>query len=264
MEKLRAVLVDLNGTLHVGDQVVGDAVAALQRLRASETPVRFVSNTSKESKQALLARVKRLGLDVREEELFTSLTAVRAEVDRRGLRNPLLLLSPSAREDFEARNLPEDQEHDGVVVGLAPDQMHYEALDRAFKALQRGTPLLAAHKGRYLATSDGGIKIGPGAFVSALEYASDTEAIVLGKPSRGFFMQALASFGIPDLALEEVAMIGDDVRDDALAAKEHGLLGVLARTGKYTSGDESKHSSAPDVVVDDFAHFVDLLLEARK
>lgn len=263
MEKLRAVLIDLNGTLHVGDQVIGESIAALNRLRASNFAIRFVSNTSKESKRSLLDRVHKIGLDVREEELFTSLSAVRAEVDRRGLKNPLLLLSDSAKEDFktisdeEADKLP----HDGVVIGLAPTQMHYKALDTAFKALHsdQNVPLLAAHKGRYLASKEG-INIGPGAFVAALEYSSDREAVVLGKPSRGFFMQALASFAMPDLQLDQVAMIGDDVRDDVLAAKEHGLFGVLAQTGKYKPGDETKHGQEPDLLVSDFASFVDQLL----
>lgn len=46
---VRALLVDLSGTLHVGDEATPGAAAALQALRQAGIAVRFVSNTSKES-----------------------------------------------------------------------------------------------------------------------------------------------------------------------------------------------------------------------
>jgi len=50
----------------------------------------------------------------------------------------------------------------------------------------------------------GGLSLGPGGFVSALEYAADCQAEVVGKPQSSFFLSALGSS-----KPEEAIMIGD-------------------------------------------------------
>ena len=68
-----------------------------------------------------------------------------------------------------------------------------------------GAKLVATHKSRYFETQDG-LAIGPGAFVTALEYASGKEAIVVGKPSPTFYQSVMKDFTCPP---SEVVMIGD-------------------------------------------------------
>ena len=73
------------------------------------------------------------------------------------------------------------------------------------RLLLQGCPLIAIHKVRYYKRGDG-LALGPGPFVSALEYASDTRAEVVGKPEPMFFQQALQDLGC---AAENAVMIGD-------------------------------------------------------
>ena len=57
--------------------------------------------------------------------------------------------------------------------------------------------------------------------VAALEFATGVRATVLGKPARAFFregIRALPGPGSP-LPADEVAMVGDDVETDVLAAQ---------------------------------------------
>lgn len=48
--------------------------------------------------------------------------------------------------------------------------------------------------------------LGPGPFVTGLEYATDTKATVVGKPEKGFFLEALRDL---NCSPEEAVMIGD-------------------------------------------------------
>ena len=59
-----------------------------------------MTNTTKESKKVLLARLLNIGFDIREDQVFTSLTAARNLIDKRKL-SPLLLVDDKALEDFE-------------------------------------------------------------------------------------------------------------------------------------------------------------------
>ena len=94
---IRAILIDLSGTLHIGNTPTPGAVEALHRLRhaASAPPFRFCSNTSKESGVALGGRLRGMGFEVRAEsasccgdvrEVWTSVGAVRRRVEERGLK----------------------------------------------------------------------------------------------------------------------------------------------------------------------------------
>ncbi|XP_010162612.1 haloacid dehalogenase-like hydrolase domain-containing protein 2, partial [Antrostomus carolinensis] len=93
-----------------------------------------------------------------------------------------------------------------------------------------GAPLIAIHKARYFKKKDG-LALGPGPFVTGLEYATDTKATVVGKPEKTFFLEALRG---TDCAPEEAVMIGDDCRDDVGGAQNAGMRGILVRTGKYS------------------------------
>ncbi|XP_044520786.1 haloacid dehalogenase-like hydrolase domain-containing protein 2 [Gracilinanus agilis] len=249
---LKAVLVDLSGTLHIEDAAVPGAQKALKRLRAAPVTIRFVTNTTKESKEDLLERLRRLNFDIYEHEIFTSLTAARNLVREHQVR-PMLLVDDRALAEFRgiAVNDP-----NAVVVGLAPHCFNYEVLNQAFRLLLNGAIFIAIHKARYYKREDG-LALGPGPFVAALEYATDTKAIVVGKPEGKFFLEALRGL---DCTPEEAVMIGDDCRDDIGGAQSIGMLGILVKTGKYRKDDEGKITPPPHLVCDNFPEAVEHIL----
>jgi len=202
-----------------------------------------------------LCRLEKIGFDIHLDEVFTSLTAARREVEQESLR-PFLLLEESATEDFAgvARDNP-----NSVVVGLAPSMFDYEHMNTAFRLLLGGGKLIAIHKARYFESGDG-LALGPGPFVSALEFASGREAEVVGKPEPTFFNSVLREMGCD---ATEVVMIGDDVLNDIHGAQEVGMKGLLVRTGKYRAGDETSITPPPFAVCDDFAEAVDLIINSE-
>uniref|UniRef100_A0A7N9ATT6 Haloacid dehalogenase-like hydrolase domain-containing protein 2 n=1 Tax=Mastacembelus armatus TaxID=205130 RepID=A0A7N9ATT6_9TELE len=206
------------------------------RLRQASVAVKFVTNTTKESKRILLERLQRLNFDLQEKEIFTSLSAARSLLEQKEHR-PLLLVDDSALEDFTGIDTSEPN---AVVVGLAPDHFNYKALNKAFRMILDGAPLIAIHKARYYKRKDG-LALGPGPFVTGLEYATDCKAIVVGKPEKTFFTQ--------------------DARDDVGGAQNAGMLGILVKTGKYREGDENKISPPPHLTCDSFPDAVEHILK---
>ncbi|XP_049798008.1 haloacid dehalogenase-like hydrolase domain-containing protein 2 isoform X1 [Schistocerca nitens] len=252
-KRVRLVLIDLSGTLHIEDEPTPGAVDALKRLQQSSLSLRFVTNTTKESRARLHGRLTKIGFTVRPEDILSSLWAARELVERRGLR-PLLLLDAQAEEDFAGLGAPGEDEADSVLVGLAPDKFNYEELNTAFRVLNKGGPLIAIHQGRYYKRSDG-LALGPGPFVKGLEYATNVKPEVVGKPTELFFRTALG--GVP---ADEAVMIGDDVRDDIDGAQQVGIRGYLVQTGKYRPGDETTINPPPHSVVPSFAEAVEKIL----
>src|ERR1700683_3991183 len=87
---IRAILIDLSGTLHIGNTPTPGAVEALQRLRHAAVPFRFCSNTSKESTAALRGRLSGMGFEVRsedpKEEVWTSIGAIKRRLETKQIK----------------------------------------------------------------------------------------------------------------------------------------------------------------------------------
>ncbi|KAG2336809.1 hypothetical protein BDR05DRAFT_1063544 [Suillus weaverae] len=281
---IRALLIDISGTLMIGSTPTPRAVRALAELRRSGFPFRFCSNTSKESTSVLQKRMLDAGFDVQtgeSPELWTSLKAVQSLIRSRGLRRPYFLLSEPAKDECISAGLYDpDVPYDAVIVGLAPTLFDYDHLNSAFRILvgerdsrkrcdedpKASIPLIALHKARYIESSGHGLALGPGPFVAALENATEREAEVLGKPSKAFFQAVIESLDCEGRDPEGcIAVIGDDIETDlGGGAIELCLWRILVKTGKYRAGDETKDGvHPPDEVCDSFAEFVESLLSAH-
>ena len=122
------------------------------RLRKlKDLKIKFVTNTTKESKNQLHKLLNSLGYTIEKHEIFTSLTAAYNLVQEQKLR-PMLFLEQSALEDFHGifllrtcheclqilKILFYDQDvntedPNAVVIGLAPSKFDYDHLNDAFK-----------------------------------------------------------------------------------------------------------------------------------
>ena len=225
-----------------GDRPIPGATEALARLRESGLPLRFVTNTTRQSRAALLRDLAGRGLAIAQDELFTPATAARDLLVARGLR-PLLLIHPDLAPDFADLDTAAPN---AVVVGDAGEHFRYATLNQAFRLVHGGAPLLALGRNRYFKEADG-LSLDAGPFVAALEYASGQTAELLGKPAPAIFRAALESIGCE---AADAVMIGDDVDSDVNGAIDAGLRGILVNTGKYRPGDESRLKPGGVVVND--------------
>ena len=239
--RVRGLLVDLDGTLYVGDEPVEGAREAMGNLKSSGLVLRYVTNTTRKPRREVSAHLRSLGFEVDEAEIFTP---AKAAVGLIGEKSCFPLVDESLLEDLARITLTEDRP-DHVLVGDLGEGFTYGRLNAAFRCLMDGAELIALQRNRYWRREDG-LVLDAGPFVAALEYATGKGATVVGKPERGFFQLALEDLG---LRSDEVAMVGDDAEADVAGAQAAGLKGVQVRTGKYRPETEG----APDLTLDSIA-----------
>ncbi|MEV5974716.1 HAD-IIA family hydrolase [Streptomyces sp. NPDC051921] len=257
MERIRAVLIDIDGVLTVSWKPLPGTVAAMERLRAAGLRLALVTNNTSRTRAAIAARLADLGFPVGAGDILTAPAATAAYLREHfpGARC-LLLNSGDVRDDLPGVTLIDEGDADVVVLGGAGPEFGYESLNRVFRQLQRGARLVTMHRNLYWRT-EGGLDLDTGAFLEGIEKASRTEADVTGKPAPAFFASALAHL---DADAPEALMIGDDIESDVLAAQRSGITGVLVRTGKYLPETHHDASGSPDHVLDSFADLPALLL----
>jgi len=108
-----------------------------------------------------------------------------------------------------------------------------------------GATLLATHTNMYWRTASG-LQLDSGPFVRALEIATGKQAVVLGKPDRAFFEQALLTLGVQP---QEALMVGDDIENDIAGAQHAGIHGVLVYTGKHKADSPLLQKIHPDAAL---------------
>jgi len=248
---MSAILLDVDGVLHVSGEPIPGAVDAVARLRSVGHRLRFVTNNSSRARATLAEELRGMGFDLEDEELQTTPVAAAREL---GGRRVYALVMSAIVPDLDGIELVGDHA-DAVLVGgcdetIEPNQVFsYMNLARAFDELQAGADLYCLHKNRWWQTARGPMLDG-GAFVAALEYATGVEATVVGKPSAACFAAALAAL---DAEPELTWMVTDDLEQDVRGAQLFGMKTVLLRTGKFRP-DELEHSSTiPDAVLSSIA-----------
>jgi len=227
---IRGVMLDLDGTLYVGGESVAGAREAVEGLKASGLALRYVTNTTRMPRRAVVQMMRTLGFVVEEGEVFTPAWAASRLI---GSRSCLALVDESLHEDLGGARLTGDSP-EVVLVGDLGEGFTYARLDAAFRCLMEGAELVALQKNRYW-QNKGGLSLDAGPFVAGLEFASGKRAVVVGKPEESFFRIALEDMG---LEAHEVAMVGDDAEADVVGARKAGLWGIQVRTGKWRPGGD--------------------------
>jgi len=254
---MAAILVDVDGVLHVSGAPIAGAASAVHRLRDAGHRIRFVTNTTTRSRAHVVEQLRELKIELEDEELQT--TGVVAARALKGKR-VLALTMPGILDDLDGLQLV-GMNVDAVLIGGADEGeetgriFSYLNLNRAFRELDAGADLYCLHKNRWWQTADGA-RLDTGAFVVGLEYAADTEAIVLGKPSVAYFAAALEAL---DAEAEMTWMVGDDLENDVLGAHRHGMKTILVRTGKFRPDEVERSRVQPDAIISSIAQLPDWL-----
>ena len=257
-----AILLDIDGVLHVSGEPIPSAPDAVRRLRDDGHPLRLVTNNTTRSRSELTSQLRALGFDVDESEIETTPVAAARLLEGRRV---LALTMAAIQSDLEGHVELVEEDADVVLVGGADESdetgrvFAYENLNRAFAELRGGARLVALHKNAWWQTSRGPL-LDAGAYVAGLEYAAGVEAEVVGKPTGAYFESALAGLGAD---AEETVMVGDDVESDVGGAKAAGLRAILVRTGKFREAALEAAGTKPDVVVDSIADVPGALDPAR-
>jgi len=229
----------------------------VRELREAGHRIRFVTNSTTRPRAQLATELRAMGIELEDDELQTTgSVAARVLAGKR----VLALTMPGLLDDLEGLQLM-GMNVDAVLLGGADEGeetgrvFSYLNLNRAFHELDAGAELYCLHKNRWWQTGDGP-RLDTGAFVAGLEYAADTEATVLGKPSSAYFEAALAAL---DAEAELTWMVGDDLESDCLGAHKHGMRTILVRTGKFRPDEVERSQIQPDGIISSIAQLPDWL-----
>jgi len=268
LRDVRGLLLDLDGVVVLKGEALPGAAAAIAELDRRRIPYRIVTNTSFVSRASLARLGASIGVDVAADRIMSALSVSAADTGRRYPGQPLFVLaSPDALTEFAGQHLLSVDEAlapggtaAAVVIGDAPESVTHANLNAAFRLIRAGAELIGMHRNRWWLTPDGPT-VDSGALVAGLEYATGVKARIVGKPTRAFFVEAAEALSADLTARDgrrpkraELAMVGDDIRTDVMAAQRIGLRGIFVLSGKHDLSDVEAATdgrrTAPDLIAD--------------
>jgi HAD superfamily hydrolase (TIGR01450 family) len=263
---LRHVVLDLDGTIYLGDQLFPWTKPFLTLLEHLGIDYSFITNNSSRSATEYLYRLRAMGLDVDLERIFTSAHATIEYLRQTHPQiGPIFVLgTPSLREEMREAGFlvaADDARDnvDAVVVGF-DTTLTYERLCRAAYWIEQGKLYLATHPDRICPTDQATVLPDCGAICACLESATGrVPEAVLGKPQASMIDSLRARYGI---AAAEVAVVGDRLYTDMELARQSGALGVLVLSGETDHATAVATQPGPDLILTDLSEFGELLQSA--
>ena len=250
--RVKGFLLDVEGTLVVDKRYrpVAGAVEFVQKVRAARVPLRLITNNTTDSKPVLLEKLGRVRFDFGIEELHTCIGAAVTHLKTINASKCFVIGTSALRQMFTDEGFPivDGSEVDAVVVGLDTN-LTYERLSLACEAVgQNGAALIALHRNRLFIDATGRQAPSVGAIVEAIAYATQVKPVLIGKPSRAYYRQALDDIALP---AESVMVVSDDPFSDLAGAKQMSMQAAFVLSGKYQDRsviESIPKSQRPDIV----------------
>ncbi len=252
----RGYVLDLDGTVYLGETALPGAVEALAAIRAAGSRVVFLSNKPLEPADAYAAALRSMGIAADRREVITSLDALVAYLGDHPERSAILPISEPLIEAVlvDAGHVVSHDPRVADVVVVSWDRTFtYEKLERAFRAVRNGARIVATNPDPFCPTPDGGLP-DCAALLAALEVSTGSRAeAVVGKPSRHMSAVALERIGVP---AADVVMVGDRLLTDVAMARDAGMVAALVLTGATTDADLAAAAVQPDLVLADLGELI--------
>lgn len=250
MTKYKGYFIDLDGTVYAGKKRIPAAKRFIERLQQAEIPFLFVTNNSTQLPRDV---VKNLAdnhdIHVKPENVYTSgMATVDFMNAHKQTNSPTVYIvgEIGLKQVILANGYRLDADHpDYVVVGLDSD-LTYEKLSEAVLAIRSGSTFIGTNPDTNI-PKERGMMPGAGSVVKFVEYATQIEPIMIGKPKARIIDSAIKKIGLDQ---SDVVMVGDNYNTDIKAGINAGVDTLLVYTGLSTKGQVANETIQPTYQID--------------
>ena len=259
--RIRHVVLDLDGTLYRDGKIFPQTLPFLARMRRLGIGYTFLTNNTSRGKDEYAPKLKALGIDASEDEIYTPAESTIAHLRAHGLNRIALLGTPSLSRQFERAGFELDWDAPEAVVVAFDMTLTYERLCRAAYWIAKGLPFLATHPDWVCPTDMPTVLVDCGSICACLTAATGRKPdVVFGKPSPTILLELAERLG---LVPEQMVMIGDRIYTDMRMAREAGVPSALVLTGEGTEEEARRLPEPPDFIAADIGAFGELLENAK-
>lgn len=228
MGKYEGYLIDLDGTIFRGEEVIEDAPLFIQKLVDENIPYLFVTNNSSKTPAQVAKKLRGMGIKATKEHVFTTSMATANFVHEQKAGASCYVIGEEGIKTAvqEAGLKMTDSDCDFVILGI-DREITYEKLAKGCLAIQKGATFISTN-GDVSIPSERGLLPGNGALTSVLTVSTKQQPIFIGKPEKIIVEQAIKVLGSKR---ENTLLVGDNYDTDIVAGINAGIDTLMVFTG---------------------------------
>ena len=267
-------LLDMDGTLYLGDDVFEGAVDFIYTLSGRGSKYIYLTNNSSRAGTDYIDRLRRLGFPCEIENVYTSgMATAEYLLDNYGDRDVFVVgtktffneLKKAGVKAFNATDYDGDEalrnrlNEEKVVVCVGFDtELVYRDLDLAVHFLRKEVPFIAANPDWVCPMPKGEVLPDCGSICALLTASSGQTPTYIGKPNRNMVDIISKLTGVPN---NEICCVGDRLYTDIAVAQNAGAVSVCVLSGECTEGEIAQMEIKPDYVLRDVKELASLLVK---
>jgi len=254
LDGIKAVFLDLDGTIYLGDSLIGGALDFLGRLEERGIKRYFLSNNSSKSVEQYVEKLRDLGIDADKDEVLLSTHDLISWLSKKEVTSTYLVGTEGMRSMLEEEGIETSSEQPEFVVLGYDTEISYEKLATASIHLHEGVQLVASHPDMVCPSPRGGLP-DTGAYMSLFKATTGVGPVhVCGKPNKGMILHKVEDLGLKP---SECCMVGDRLYTDIEMADRAGVYGILVLSGEASVDDVEEGELRPSLVVDSVAELLE-------
>ncbi|MEN9752372.1 MAG: hypothetical protein RL670_63 [Actinomycetota bacterium] len=247
---IKSWLTDMDGVLVHEGHILPGAAELIAKWRETGTPFLVLTNNSIYTPRDLSARLQAGGLDVREEDIWTSALATASFLKSQKSVGSAYVIGEAGLTTalHEIGYVMTDQAPDYVVLGETRN-FSFENLTKAIRLINGGSRFIATNPDPTGPSADG-VLPATGSVAALITKATGREPYIVGKPNPMMFRSAMRRIGAHS---ESTGMIGDRMDTDVVAGIEAGLHTVLVLTGIADQNEIERYPFRPNEILNSVA-----------
>ena len=254
LRKTRLFVLDMDGTIYLGDRVFPEALAFVKEARERGRQILFFTNNASRDPQTYVDRLNGMGFPVTRKDIVTSADVTIAYLKLHHPGEPVYLVGTKALEkQFTEEGIPLSENAKIVMVPFDLE-LTYEKLRIAVNLIRNGAIFYSTHPDFVCPVPDG-VLPDSGCLCAAVTACTAIEPRYFGKPYRETADMIEYLYGVPK---DRIAVVGDRLYTDIALGKRNGLLSVLVLTGETAVSDLTDENRA-DIVFDDIGQIIPYL-----
>lgn len=240
-------LIDMDGVIYGGDIMVPGADKFIANLVKENIPFTFMTNNSQRTPLEVVRKLRKLGIDVTENHVYTSAMATGKFIAGQLPHGSVYVLG-------EGGLLSSLHDHGLTMVETEPDAVVLgEGRNFTLEMVQKAVDMILAGA-KFITTNrdpspkrKGWNNLGIAATTAMIEEATGTKAFVVGKPGPVMMRSARKFIG---LETADTVVIGDTMATDIRGGVQMGYKTILVLTGVSSREDLWKYAFKPDLIVE--------------
>ncbi len=253
LDGIKAVFLDLDGTIYLGDSLIDGALDFLGRLEERGIKRYFLSNNSSKSVEQYVEKLRDLGIDADKDEVLLSTHDLISWLSKKEVTSTFLVGTEGMRSMLEEQGIETSSEQPEFVVLGYDTEISYEKLATASIHLHEGVQLVASHPDMVCPSPRGGLP-DTGAYMSLFKATTGMGPVhVCGKPNKGMILHKVEDLGLKP---SECCMVGDRLYTDIEMADRAGVYGILVLSGEASVDDVEEGELRPSLVVGSVAELL--------